>query len=387
MNPASIFEQTSRFQCNMMKTESTVKDDTGFRLCATFLENEQDECNTLAAFFQQSSKPLVHLRTFLVEIAKKAEFGDSVSLMLRKILLRLDEEERNWSDMLSDSIDALLTVAANVTEAIPQLRRDIQHWSPQRDETIAQLRPIIDKLHETTKNVAITQTVSSSVGIVGGAIAIGGLIMAPFTMGASLIPTAIAGGVVSGVSAVTAIGASVTEIFVDKDEMKKATACLERDKELFQDVANQIKYLNLNSSLLLRYIPQDELESFVGVITDPKSKAMKGFSSSSVPRANAKIALNVVGLLSFGGKAVLMPVSRLVLVGTIAASRVAVLALAHGVAAVGVALDVANLIIAGVKLGKGARSESAQRLEEVVKRLEAEKRIIDNCLNDIGLEF
>lgn len=384
MNPANIFEQVSQFQSDM-KTKSIDRDNNGFRLCASFLEKEEDRSNLIARFCLDSSTPLLHLKTFLNEIAAKTQEGDNISFTFRRSLLRLNEDERKWSEMLSDGIDALLAVAANVTDAIPQLRRDIVHWSPQRDETIGQLRPIIKKLHETTKNVAITQTVSSSVGIVGGAIAIGGLIMAPFTLGASLIPTAIAGGVVSGVSAATAIGAAVTEVIIDKDEMKKATACLEQDKLLFQGVADQIKYLNVNSCLLLRYIPQDELESFIGVITDPKSKVMR--SISLAPKGNPKIALNIAGLVSLGGKAVLMPVSRLVLAGTIAASRVAVLAVAHGVAAIGVALDVANLVLAGVKLGKGARSQSAERLEEVVTRLEEEKLIMDNCLNDISLEF
>lgn len=381
MNPTGIFQLISKFQADM--TEKPSRESHGFRACADCLEREQDKSNIIARTFGKDAKPLFHLRTFFHKLASRP--GDQLSAAVRKFLTELIEEERNWSSMLSESIDALLTVASNVTEAIPQLRRDILQWSPKRDETIAQLLPIIEKLHETTKNVAITQTVSSSVGIVGGAIAIGGLILAPFTFGASLVPTAIAGGVVSGLGAATAIGAAVSEIVIDKGQMEKAMACLQQDKVLFDGVANQIKYMNLNSTLLLRYIPQDELESFISVITDPKSTAMQ--SVSATPQLDPRIAINIARLLSVGGRTLVMPVSRLVIAGTIAASRVAVLALAHGIAAVGVALDIANLVVAGVKLGKGAKSQSAEKLEEAIVRLEEEKEIVDNCLNDIDLDL
>ena len=148
------------------------------------------------------------------------------------------------STMFFESLQSFREISSKVNDAAEQLRKDIKEWLPKREESIEKMKEIIEKLNKTTKDVAITQTVSSSVGIVGGAIAIGGLILAPFTLGASLIPSAIAGGVVSGLGAATAIGATVAEIVIDKGEMEKAKTCIEEDKVLFEEVAKMMENLN-----------------------------------------------------------------------------------------------------------------------------------------------
>jgi len=377
VEPKDLFFNISTFQGNISVRQS----DTcrGFEICENLITREQEGLGETAKLLTCTSRPLFHLKDLL----RKLNDEDRLSPAgIEGVMHDLQQEETDMSTLFSESLLSFLEVSCKVNDAVEQLRKDIEEWLPKRSISVSQIKEIIDKLNKTTKDVAITQTVSSSVGIVGGAIAIGGLILAPFTLGATLIPSVIAGGVVSGLGAATAIGAAVAEIVIDKGEMEKATKCIEEDKILFEEVAKRIENLHRNSTMLLRYVPLDELESFISVMTDPQSTAMISISSKS--QVDPRIAINVARLVSIGGKAVVMPVSRLVIAGTIAASRVAVLALAHSIAAIGVALDIANLVLASVKLGKGAKSENAEKLEEVVKKMEEERDIIENCLAEMS---
>ena len=121
--------------------------------------------------------------------------------------------------------------------------------------------------------------------------------------------------------------------------------------------------------MLLRYIPQDELESLISAMTDPQSTARLSISSKF--QADPRIAINTCQIGSFGGKAV-VDASQSVggSAGTIVASKTAfLLPWRKAIAGIGVALlDIANLVLASVKLGKGAKSENAEKLEEVVER-------------------
>ncbi|XP_062569720.1 uncharacterized protein LOC134231770 [Saccostrea cucullata] len=74
---------------------------------------------------------------------------------------------------------------------------------------------IIDGLECRRKIVNIASIVGSSVGLVGAALAVGGLIAAPFTAGVSLGLT-IAGGVVGGVGGFTSAGSKISEFILNK---------------------------------------------------------------------------------------------------------------------------------------------------------------------------
>ncbi|XP_062569697.1 apolipoprotein L3-like [Saccostrea cucullata] len=74
---------------------------------------------------------------------------------------------------------------------------------------------IIDGLECRRKNVNIASIVGSSVGLVGAALAVGGLVAAPFTAGVSLGLT-IAVGVVGGMGGVTSAGSKISEFILNK---------------------------------------------------------------------------------------------------------------------------------------------------------------------------
>ncbi|XP_062585230.1 uncharacterized protein LOC134246897 [Saccostrea cucullata] len=82
---------------------------------------------------------------------------------------------------------------------------------------------IIDKLEGRRQNANISNIVGSSVGLVGSALAIAGLVTAPFTAGVSL-GLAVAGGVIGTLGSATVIGTQITEFVLTRD----AISMLER---------------------------------------------------------------------------------------------------------------------------------------------------------------
>lgn len=69
---------------------------------------------------------------------------------------------------------------------------------------------IIDELEGRRRNVNISNIVGSSIGMFGSALAVAGVIVAPFTAGVSL-----------GLSSVTVVGANITETVLNKDANEK----------------------------------------------------------------------------------------------------------------------------------------------------------------------
>uniref|UniRef100_A0A8W8JJA3 Apolipoprotein L3 n=1 Tax=Magallana gigas TaxID=29159 RepID=A0A8W8JJA3_MAGGI len=79
---------------------------------------------------------------------------------------------------------------------------------------------IIDELEGRRRNVNISTIVGSSVGIAGSALAIAGVIAAPFTAGVSLGLT-VGGAVIGTLSGVTVVGSTVSEVVLNKDANAK----------------------------------------------------------------------------------------------------------------------------------------------------------------------
>lgn len=368
LEPKDLFFNISTFQTDISARQS----DTcrGFEICENIIGRESRGLGERSKLLACTSRPLLHLKDLF---RKLSDDGKLSQAGIEGVITDLQQEEIDTLTMISESLRLYEELSCMTNNATNQLLKDIKEWLPKRTRSITEMKKIIEKLNKTTKDVAITHTVSSTVGLVGGVAAIVGLILAPFTFGASLIPSAIIGGVVSGLGAGTAIVAAVAEIVISKGEMEKATTCLEEDKVLFEIVSQQLETSNRNFTILAKYIPPDEQ-------LDTQSTAMR--NSLSPFQIDPRIAIDVVRFGSFVGKVVLMPVTRMTFSGTIAVSKAILMPLAHGVAAIGVALDIANLVLASVKLGKGAKSGHAEKLEDVVQQMEEEKFLMEKLQND-----
>lgn len=377
VDPGDIFLNITMFQQDVSVENNT--SCGGLEICKRILERQRGISKGTSWLLESTARPLVHLRDLFRKLDDDGRLNPDG---LDGVIKGLAEEDTDMDSMFFESLQSFMDVSSKVSRAFEELCQGVREWSPKRDETIARLKEIAEKLHKTTKDVAISQTVGSSAGLLGGLIVIGGLVLSPVTLGLSLIPSLIAGGVIGSAGALTAIGSSVAEIIIDKDLVQQATASLEEDKGLTDILAGQIRDFNAASSLLLRYIPQDELENFVSFGSFEQSSENPNLAATP-EGIGPRLGITVTRLVTVGGKAIAIPLTRTLITGTVAASRMVALALAHGIAAIGIGLDIANIVLAAIKLGKGAKSEDAIKLEEAVADLENGKReITDVYLGD-----
>lgn len=210
-----------------------------------------------------------------------------------------------------------------------------------RDETIAVLEEIIELLHKTTKNVAISNAVGSSVSAVGGIIFIGGLIAAPFTLGASLVPMAIAGGVTAGLGDATVIGSSIAGVTIDSKQFDKAKTCIENDRSHLEILRKEIE--------CHRKMYQFAIDLIEKTVHPASGSCMASNPDPAGPRLGYIAARAVAPGIATSST---VAASRVVATGTITGARAFVMALARMTAVAGLGLDIAMIAFNAVKLGK-----------------------------------
>lgn len=257
------------------------------------------------------------------------------------------------------------------------LKQSVREWILIRNETIAALEKIIELLHKTTKDVAISNAVGSSVGALGGIIGIGGLILAPFTAGVSLIP-AIVGGVTAGLGAATSIGSSIAGLVIDSKQDAQVKMCIENDKKHSDKLQTVLECYQKTCQLVVNVTEQT---------VHPESGSYKASDTDTAdPRLGCNAARMVVTGIATGGTVGASKIgssaARMATSGAVAGAKVAVAA-AHALVVVGFALDVAMIAYNGVKLRNGAKSDMGTKLEEAVKELKDERdKYIKEYLDD-----
>lgn len=112
-------------------------------------------------------------------------------------------------------------------ESFDEFKRSIEELKSEYDRNhltliskIKELKDISDEIESVHKNTRVGSLVGSSVGAVGGVIALVGLALSPFTLGASLALTAV--GAVAGVAGgaaggVTGAASNLTDMFKQKN--------------------------------------------------------------------------------------------------------------------------------------------------------------------------
>ncbi|XP_046350265.2 apolipoprotein L3-like [Haliotis rufescens] len=97
----------------------------------------------------------------------------------------------------------------------------------ERREVIRTLMELADELDKQQHDIRIAKTTFASTGLASAGAVIGGLVLAPFTLGASLAITA--GGLVGGaVSGAGALATNVAERIVNSKKLKAAQAAVNR---------------------------------------------------------------------------------------------------------------------------------------------------------------
>ena len=168
-------------------------------------------------------------------------------------LARLDN-----SDGGSENKDSL--VINQITEQFEQLRmlrmdliNDFVRWIPIRQRTIEQLEELATKLHEHHRNVNISTITGASMGTLGGALSIAGLIAAPFTFGAGLIVSLVGAGI-GGAGGLVMSGSKVVEIILEKLGLKDVQAAIKEDHDACTNLQQQLDCLEDFISKLAQFL-------------------------------------------------------------------------------------------------------------------------------------
>uniref|UniRef100_A0A8C5QH52 Apolipoprotein L3 n=1 Tax=Leptobrachium leishanense TaxID=445787 RepID=A0A8C5QH52_9ANUR len=200
---------------------------------------------------------------------------------------------------------------------------------------ITELRSIADEMDNFHRKAVITNVVGSSVGIAGGVATIAGLLLSPFTLGASLAITGIGVGAAAA-GGVTSAAASIAEVIIKKAK---------EGEEKMQDILSKINVLIA------------EMKSLLG---------LKDVDLGS---------LGGRGLYTAGNVARLIHLSKLSATAAqgvkLAARSTRIAAAVSGVFAVlFLGVDIVFVVKGAKELADGAKTKEAEKIREVVKELD-----------------
>ncbi|XP_048753821.2 apolipoprotein L3-like isoform X1 [Ostrea edulis] len=256
-------------------------------------------------------------------------------------------------------------------------------WAPERKQVIAELTSIKDEVQRQAKIHSVGSITYSSVGLVGGGLAIAGIVTAPFTFGVSLGLTVagIATGVTSGVAGVAH---GVVKFGIVKSKCNEAKTSLENHntsskkmKRLVGELVEEVDEFKLK----IKGKNEFEISQIWDGMKRTGSAVMLGkriydlvvnSRAADVYRrtGNADEVDRILSLSSELGD--LLP-SEMKDVSK-GAAKLSAEALSV-VAAIGIVIDLGSLIHNAVdlsKMEKGKLCSEAKKLEEVIKILEEE---------------
>lgn len=217
-------------------------------------------------------------------------------------------------------------------------------WSIERKKVLQDLEDIRDSIQEQARIQAIGNITYSSVGLVGGGLAIAGIITAPFTFGASLGLTiaGIATSVASGVAGVTHGAVKFGKV---KSQINNAKESLEKHRESCKEMMRLIGQLRKD----IETIEKNMKNGMMSHGTDAFRVVKFGTTFVDiVPSAFTDVAKGV--------------------------SKVSTEALSV-LAAIGIILDLGSLIWNSVdlsKFNKGQLCNEADKIQKVMDELQAE---------------
>lgn len=222
---------------------------------------------------------------------------------------------------------------------------------------VIDLNSIADGLDKFNKNTKIAQITGGSTSAIGGVATIAGLALAPVTMGTSLIVTAVGLGVATA-GGLTSAGAGISNQVNNSMDRKKVEKIVEDYQE---------KMLDLNKAL--KFIKQG--------IEDLRRFDLIKMKNHAYNRDFPVLNSNFYEDGAMAGKAILINANEIMRVvqianaaGSTAARAVQIASMATGVlTGLFVGMDIYFVTKDSKELKKGAKSEFAAKIREVVQQL------------------
>lgn len=239
----------------------------------------------------------------------------------------------------------------NYQKCLDELAVVYKDWIIKRKKAIKLLKEIVKDMDSDEFRGNVTNIVSSGVGVAGGAMVIGGLLLAPFTAGASL---AVAGAGL-GASVLGGVGNITSDTIAQNYALRK---CKEADDEIkadqkrSADLEHAVK--QLTSAIV---ILQNEAEA---TQTDV-STLIKGAFITRKGLQVFKIVQNTVGLARAGYRGI----------GAVGMAAGRAIGKASGaLAVVGIGLDIWQIVSSSKDISNGSKSELGKGITKHIVELE-----------------
>ncbi|XP_062617140.1 apolipoprotein L3-like [Saccostrea cucullata] len=244
-------------------------------------------------------------------------------------------------------------------DSFRKARNHFATWAPERLRVLEELRTIRDEIQEQARIQSIGNITYSSVGLIGGGLAIAGIVTAPFTFGTSLALTVagVATGVTSGVAGVTH---GVVKIGIVKKQCNQAKASLEKHDTTCKEMKRLVTLLQKDIEKCMRDGNALKI-SQVG-------QGVKQAGSAAI------LGKGIYKLLDDIFPSAMKNVSK----GVTKLSTEALSALA----AVGIIIDLGSLIWNAVdmsKIEKGQLCAEAEKLQKVIEQMQHEYDVLKEC--------
>lgn len=268
----------------------------------------------------------------------------------------------------------------------------LKSWAPERQKILDDLKTFRDEIQRQARIHSIGSITYSSVGLVGGGLAIAGIISATLTFGASLVLTVagFAAGLTSGVAGFTH---GVVKIGIVKSQLTNAKTSLENHDAACRKMKSLIILLKEDIETIEANIKEiQHLQRLQGLSGATASLSALGIGGgieklvkSSQETAVFRITDNadeVERMLSLGTAledivpSALKDVSREV-------SKLSTDALSV-IAAVGILIDLGSLISNAVdlaKIEKGQLCAEAEKLDKVIQKMQHEYDVLKEYFN------
>nr|XP_022335914.1 uncharacterized protein LOC111132404 [Crassostrea virginica] len=267
-------------------------------------------------------------------------------------------------------------------------------WAPERQKILKELRRIKDEIQRQARIHTIGSITYSSVGLVGGGLAIAGIVTAPFTFGASLALTVagVASGVTSGIAGVThgvvKLGIVKKHVNIAQESLKKHEEACKKMKDLVSLLKEDIDTITadiadgygLDSSHIKEGTKQSVRLVSVGngianLVQSSQALAVYRITGNVDEVAKVmRLATALDDIVPSALKDVSKGVSKL------STEALSVLA------AVGIIIDLGSLISNAVDLAdieKGKLCSEAEKFMEVIEQMEREYTVLKDCINQI----
>ncbi|XP_056431715.1 uncharacterized protein LOC130370074 isoform X6 [Gadus chalcogrammus] len=211
-----------------------------------------------------------------------------------------------------------------------------------------------DSFHKRTVKASVGGGVAS---VAGSITTITGLILAPFTMGTSLIVTAVGIGVATAGGLVSA-SANITDTVHSKTDRKKVEKMIQDYQDSMRDISDCLQFVQDGMEALEAW----DFETYAEVITRSHLNQNVKHVVKEGGRAGKALLINTESLVS---------TIQVLSVSGVAAKAAQVMSVTTGVmSGLFLALDVFFLAKDSMELKKGAKTEFAVKIREVCQELQ-----------------